>query len=75
MAYGDYRHCDVCDVKTFYDANLNYGVDDYGSPFDLERLGDWAVLCVECAKTHKCVVIKNDPTPPIGEAGKGEGHE
>ena len=24
MARGDYRGCDVCDGKAFYDANLNY---------------------------------------------------
>ena len=25
MARGDYRGCDVCDGKAFYDANLSYG--------------------------------------------------
>jgi hypothetical protein len=32
MARGDYRGCDVCDGKAFYDANLNYesGPDSYG---------------------------------------------
>ena len=24
MARGDYRGCDVCDEKAFYDANLSY---------------------------------------------------
>lgn len=24
MAYADYRHCDVCDAKAFYDAGLDY---------------------------------------------------
>lgn len=28
MALSDYRRCDVCDGKAFYDANLNYGVGD-----------------------------------------------
>lgn len=27
MARGDYRGCDVCDGKAFYDANLNYEQD------------------------------------------------
>lgn len=54
MALADYRLCDVCGGKAFYDANLNY--TDEG----LDRLGDWKVICVECAKTHKTVVV------PIG---------
>ena len=31
MAYADYRLCDVCGKKAFYDAELNYqeGPDDY----------------------------------------------
>lgn len=59
MALADYRLCDVCDGKVFYDANLNYdhsqcGPD--GAP-KLDYLGDWAVICDDCAKTHKCVVV------------------
>lgn len=51
MAYCDYRHCDVCDAKAFYDANLNY--DDNGK---LERVGAMKVLCDDCAKTHEVVI-------------------
>jgi hypothetical protein len=29
MAYADYRHCDICDAKTFYDANLDYDWEEY----------------------------------------------
>lgn len=71
MASSDYRLCDVCDGKAFYDSNLNYefGRPQYSvGPFkncgeaqnsiSLERLGDWAVLCHECAKTHKCQIVK-----------------
>ena len=74
MALADYRLCDVCDCKVFYDANLNYeqGLehrDDYarinGEKIDwsykLDDLGDWAVLCRNCAKTHKTIVV------PIGK--------
>lgn len=74
MAYADYRLCDVCEGKAFYDANLNYewpnkdGKDSFGykiekeelvrdSGHKLDRLGDWAVLCRDCAKTHKCVIL------------------
>lgn len=74
MALADYRLCDVCGNKSFYDANLNYewpgmdGLDEWGckmqedelvrgSGHRLDNLGDWAVLCRECAKTHKVVVV------------------
>lgn len=74
MAACDYRQCDVCRSKTFYDANLNYepaselpeGVQPYkqvGEPQGynhLQGLGDWAVLCVECAKTHKTQIVANE---------------
>ena len=26
----------------------------------LDRLGDWAVICTECSKTHKCVAVPLD---------------
>lgn len=84
MAAGDYRSCDVCDCKAFYDANLNYeqGPNEYndhrppykivGEPqFDkpenvekygyrLDYLGDWAVICNECSKTHKVVIVPTE---------------
>ena len=27
----------------------------------LDYLGDWCVICRECAKTHKCVIVSNSP--------------
>lgn len=77
MAGADYRHCDVCGGKAFYDANLNYetgqrGADgkwnypetpvrEVGKPqmfgAALDRLGDWAVICTTCAKTHKTAIV------------------
>lgn len=79
MALADYRLCDICDSKCFYDAHLNYetGLSEYGAtPYkvngnlqalDLEAhnkfgnrldyLGDWAVLCRECAQKHKTVIL------------------
>ena len=77
MAAADYRLCDVCGGKVFYDANLNYeqGHDsEYAKgrkPFRwageepvsndwllrLDYLGDWAVICSDCAKTHKTIVV------------------
>lgn len=80
MALGDYRLCDVCGGKAFYDANLNYeaGRDSEwakskkpfriaGEPQDepehddwlmrVDYVGDWAVLCYECAKTHRTMIV------------------
>ena len=60
MAKSDYRCCDVCDDKVFYDAKLNYDFDRPpmfdGSP-RLDYLGDWAVICETCAETYTCVVV------------------
>jgi hypothetical protein len=77
MAAADYRLCDVCERKAFYDANLNYeqlrypepGVLFNGRPSyaQLGYLGAWAVLCEDCAKTHKALVVPN------GTAAVGEG--
>lgn len=81
MALADYRLCDVCGNKAFYDSNLSYeqGPDEYsttkpyrvagedqypGTPEYTEKygmrlgyLGDWAVLCEDCAKTHKTQIV------------------
>lgn len=80
MALSDYRLCDVCDGKAFYDANLSYdfgppeyrdtppfriaGEDQQADPAALHKygmrlgyLGDWAVLCEECAKTHRTQIV------------------
>ena len=59
-----YRSCDLCGRKVFYDANLNYefegsvkyaGITVEGH--SLDYLGDWAVLCDICAKTHKTQIV------------------
>jgi hypothetical protein len=77
MAASDYRSCDVCGGKAFYDANLNYENGDnvdgewvypdtpyrvagedqgkYGSALDY--VGDWAVICTDCAKTHRTAIL------------------
>ncbi len=66
MALSDYRLCDVCGGKAFYDASLNYdngGRDDQVRnggdmmPYQtLDNLGDWVVICRTCAANHKAVV-------------------
>ena len=73
MASCDYKLCDICNSKVFYDADLNYETPtDVYLPFKevgekafytLDNLGDWAVLCLKCSKTHKTAII------PIESAG------
>lgn len=63
MARADYWLCDVCDGKSFYDANLDW---DHAREKKSERpddhrmipvgAGDMAAICVECAKTHRVIV-------------------
>jgi hypothetical protein len=80
MAAGDYRSCDVCGDKAFYDANLNYdtgdkvdgkwvysdtpykiaGEDQGAYGIGLDHVGDWAVLCTSCAKTHRISIIPKE---------------
>lgn len=45
MAGGNYYRCDNCGCKVQYDANIEW------------TYGDCAMICKECAKTHKCVVV------------------
>ena len=70
MAACDYRLCDVCEGKALYDAELHYhdakegeGVLMAGKDpmfHKLGNVGDWAVLCVECAKTHRTAIVPKD---------------
>lgn len=80
MAAADYRLCDVCNGKAFYDSNLCYedarespdrapyrvaGEEQPGG-YRLGYLGDWAVLCDDCAKTHKTAILPIEaPTAPV----------
>lgn len=71
MALSDYRLCDICENKVFYDSNLNYEfsnkrniipeeelIQQPKSDLKLENLGKWAVLCRECSKTHEIIISK-----------------
>lgn len=76
MAAADYRLCDVCKAKTFYDAELNYehgGADiscrnggDMILGQELQGLGDWIVICKKCTETHEIVLRPKDTTRSAG---------
>lgn len=70
MAAADYRICDRCGNKAFYDANLGYENDhavpriageDVPQFVGLYNLGDWAVLCRDCAETHRTLIAPIEP--------------
>lgn len=72
MALSDYRLCDVCGCKAFYDANLNYEWPRRDDPIPddelvrdsghrLDYLGDWSVICRDCAKSWKTEVVFINP--------------
>ena len=72
MAMADYYLCDVCSQKAFYDANLRYDFDtpvDYGCSSKLDYVGDMAVICDDCAKTHQVVVLARTATGERDERG------
>ncbi len=71
MAYADYRLCDVCQRKAFYDSVLDYGdydkVGEDGNLLPEHNTGAWKVLCRECAKTHTITIA-----PRIAEASRAD---
>ena len=73
MALCDYRLCDVCGGKAFYDANLAYEQGQHVKRWlrnggqmmentELGYVGDWAVICDRCAETHE-ICIRPKATP------------
>lgn len=58
MAYADYKHCDICDSKHFYDAQLG-GNDEYLDSLEQNRIKS---LCKKCAETHE-ITINVKPQP------------
>lgn len=57
MAMADYRLCDVCGGKAFYDADIrdSHYCATWDPSEDAEPIG-LAVLCSDCNKTHEAVV-------------------
>lgn len=68
MALSDYYLCDICERKTFYDAELNYlpepDEDSYNeNPTTNHRwpdgdVGFMYVICKKCAETHEINIVK-----------------
>jgi hypothetical protein len=83
MAAADYKLCDRCSNKAFYDANLSYdigykvdgkwvcsetpyriaGADQGQLGAGLGYVGDWAVICTDCAKTHRTAILPIEVQP------------
>jgi len=61
MAISDYRLCDVCGMKCFYDSELQYDFEEYKET-GLWNLGNWICLCRACSTTHE---IKIEKKPSI----------
>lgn len=59
MAATDYRLCDLCNCKTFYDSGLPYDFRQYPDT-GLDRVGEWKVICRDCAQTHTIVILCRD---------------
>jgi hypothetical protein len=72
MAYADYRLCDACGSKTFYDSNLDYQRPNAEHPegWWLRGLGDWAVLCTKCVATHEIIVRRKLERPEREERSR-----
>jgi hypothetical protein len=64
MAGIDYRRCDVCGGKSFYDADLGYGSDQenlvIGTDYSLGFLGDWIVICRKCSGKYEARIIEKE---------------
>lgn len=56
MAYQDYYHCNWCDSKVFYDANISWG--------DCISIGKMVCICKAC---YTLVDIKIEVKNPKGD--------
>ena len=62
MALSDYRLCDLCHCKAFFDAKLQYDFNEHPDT-GLDDVGEWKVLCRDCAQTHTVVILCRDDGP------------
>lgn len=54
MASADYKLCQVCGGKTFYDSDIHY---DYERG-EYEGCGECRALCLECSKEWQLMTIR-----------------
>lgn len=59
MAAADYRSCDVCGSKCYYDANIDYDFEQYPDT-GLWNCGDWSVICRNCSETFTIEIKQKD---------------
>jgi len=59
MASLDYRDCDQCGCKVFYMANMCFEDENGDWRPDPIGVGDWSVLCEECAESWETVILPN----------------
>ena len=58
MASCDYKSCDICGRKTFYDANLHYDFEEHNKITGLYNTGDMKALCESCSDMYELRVVK-----------------
>ena len=58
MAGRDYKSCDQCGCKTFYDVNLDYDFKENDKRTCLHNTGDHKALCSLCADKYELVVYE-----------------
>lgn len=62
MAAANYRLCDKCGAKTFYDSDVDY---------EDSNLGAMAALCKDCAQTHEITIAKRGGVAELRAALEG----
>jgi hypothetical protein len=58
MASADYKPCNVCGCKTFYDANLDYDFEEYNKNTGLYNTAQLISICNECSNENVAVIVK-----------------
>lgn len=64
MAAANYRLCDRCGAKTFYDSDVDY---------EDSNLGAMAALCKDCAQTHEITIAKRGEVAELRAAAEAWG--
>jgi len=70
MAAADYKLCDICDRKTFYDCEVAYGDWTEESGSIPVGVGAWAVLCVDCSATHRIEIVETKTKTDEAKGGE-----